>query len=74
MKRASNEYRLNLIREVALRKQSQHADDSMAKHIRDLLSHQPNTENHVEHNKHFAGCHYDEGIGGWISDKWDSTK
>jgi hypothetical protein len=70
MKRTSNAYRLNLIKQAALRNQSSGCDDPMAKFIFERLAHQPSVDNQVEHHQHFSGSHYDEHIGGWVSDMW----
>ncbi|CAH0540431.1 hypothetical protein [Vibrio marisflavi] len=69
MKRASSTYRLQLIKEVASKKQ-QMANDPMANYIHQLLSEKADTDNSVELNNRFVGSHFDENAGGWISDIW----
>ncbi|MGF1680057.1 hypothetical protein L4D09_08650 [Photobacterium makurazakiensis] len=72
MKKMNSTYRLQVIKEVAVRKQLQSQGDPMACHISDLLnSSQQNTEV-VE--KHYSGCHYDDSVGGWVSNLWDAKK
>ncbi|MFB9134363.1 hypothetical protein M1D72_13555 [Vibrio sp. AK197] len=71
MKRATNSYRLQLIKEVAVKQQRLHSGDPMAAYIQDLLDHKPQgVSQEVELNRRFAGCHFDEHIGGWVSDRW----
>ncbi|MCL9782036.1 hypothetical protein M9194_11425 [Vibrio sp. S4M6] len=69
MKRASSSYRLQLIKEVASRKQ-QNSNDPMANYIHQLLSEKADHNDNVELNNRFAGNHFDENAGGWISDIW----
>ncbi|MDN3681166.1 hypothetical protein QWZ04_12620 [Vibrio tapetis subsp. quintayensis] len=71
MKRASSTYRLQLIKEVAIRNQRLHSNDPMASYIQHLIDHKPEQEEHAERNQRFSGCHFDEGVGGWVSDSWD---
>lgn len=71
MKRASNSYRLQLIKEVATRQQRLHSGDPMANYIQHLLDDKPKNERtNNEVNHRFAGTHFDESAGGWISDRW----
>ncbi len=72
MKRASNSYRLQLIKEVAIRTQASNADptDPMANHIRAMISEQKNSEPLQELNGKFSGAHFDAHAGGWVSDRW----
>ncbi|WP_165311601.1 hypothetical protein [Vibrio ziniensis] len=72
MKRASNGYRLQLIKEVAIRTQASNADptDPMACHIRAIMSEQHNSEPFREINSKFNGLHFDAHAGGWVSDRW----
>jgi len=69
VKRASNSYRLQLIKEVATRRQQQLSHDPMADYIHQLLEDRPQFEHHSEQHR-FAGNHFDEHAGGWVSDKW----
>ncbi|MCK6262910.1 hypothetical protein KP803_06415 [Vibrio sp. ZSDE26] len=70
MKRASTAYRLQLIKEVATKRQRELSNDAMANYIHDLLNDQPQREENVERNHRFSGSHFDEGAGGWVSDTW----
>ncbi|MCW8333471.1 hypothetical protein J4N42_08540 [Vibrio sp. SCSIO 43135] len=70
MKRASASYRLQLIREVATRRERQMSNDPMANYIQHLLDEKPNCEEHAERNHRFNGSHFDEHAGGWVSDVW----
>ncbi|GAB2663369.1 hypothetical protein [Vibrio panuliri] len=70
MKRASNSYRLQLIKEVATRQERLHSGDPLATYIQKMLDEQPNVEQHIEHHQRFSGCHFDDHAGGWVSDKW----
>ncbi len=71
MKRATNSYRLQIIKEVAIKQERLNGGDPMAAYIQDLLDHRPpGIKKEVEFNQHFSGCHFDEQVGGWISDRW----
>ncbi|WP_295894340.1 hypothetical protein [uncultured Vibrio sp.] len=70
MKRASTAYRLQLIKEVATKKQREMSNDAMANYIHDLLDDRPHLEENVERNHRFSGSHFDESAGGWVSDHW----
>ncbi len=71
MKRATNSYRLQIIKEVAVKQERLKGGDPMANYIQDLLDHHPEgMKKDVEYNQHFAGSHFDEHVGGWISDRW----
>ncbi|MGF1696185.1 hypothetical protein L4D20_14255 [Vibrio kyushuensis] len=70
MKRASTAYRLQLIKEVAIKKQRELSNDAMAIHIQHMLDDKPHGEENVERNHRFSGSHFDEGAGGWVSDTW----
>ncbi|MFA0077254.1 hypothetical protein AB4427_03725 [Vibrio artabrorum] len=72
MKRASSTYRLQLIKEVATRRDRQHSNDPMANYIQNLIDNKGDSDNSVERNQRFSGCHFDEHIGGWVSDHWGS--
>ncbi|NLS11396.1 hypothetical protein HGP28_00660 [Vibrio sp. SM6] len=69
MKRASNTYRLQLIKDVVTRREQDALNDPMANYIHQLLSEQP--EHGSEINHRFNGCHFDEQVGGWVSDRWN---
>jgi|GEM_PF-655561 len=73
MKRASNSYRLQLIKEVATRAQSNSADptDPMACYIRAMISEQRDAEPANDLNSKFVGAHFDAHAGGWVSDRWN---
>ncbi|MGF1910692.1 hypothetical protein L4C38_14725 [Vibrio kasasachensis] len=70
MKRASNFYRLQLIKEVATRQDRLHSDDPFTTHIQKLLDDEPEIDRNVGANQRFSGCHFDDNAGGWVSDKW----
>ncbi|GAK87987.1 hypothetical protein JCM19238_5597 [Vibrio ponticus] len=70
MKRASNSYRLQLIKEVATRQERLHSGDPLATYIQNLLDEQPDIDKNIENNQRFSGCHFDDHAGGWVSDKW----
>ncbi|MDA0147818.1 hypothetical protein [Vibrio sp. LaRot3] len=70
MKRASNSYRLQIIKEVATRQQRLQSGDPMANHIQKLIDSEPECEKSIERNHRFSGCHFDENAGGWVSDQW----
>ncbi len=73
MKRVSNSYRLQLIKEVATRAQSNSADptDPMACYIRSMISEQREAEPARELDSKFIGTHFDSHAGGWVSDRWN---
>ena len=70
MKRANNAYRIQIIKEVALRKQRESMTDPMAKYINQIIEERPSQALDVERNQRFAGAHFDENAGGWVSDNW----
>ncbi len=70
MKRASKSYRLELIKEVVVRREREACTDPMAKYIHRLMDERPTSKLEVEHNHRFAGSHFDEQAGGWVSDTW----
>ncbi|MGD8112733.1 hypothetical protein ACQEXU_01395 [Vibrio sp. TRT 21S02] len=70
MKRASNTFRLQLIKEVAVRQERLSSGDPMASYIQELLDSKPECEQNIEQNNRFVGNHFDDHAGGWVSDKW----
>ncbi|BDU40319.1 hypothetical protein [Vibrio nigripulchritudo] len=70
MKRASSTYRLQMIKEVAIRNQQQPVDDPMASHIRQMLAEDPSKDQKMEDQNRFIGVHFDENAGGWVDDRW----
>ncbi|MGR2989670.1 hypothetical protein ABMX80_00620 [Vibrio vulnificus] len=70
MKRASKSYRLQLIREVVIRRELQTSNDPMANYIYQLMTDKTHSTHDVEQNHKFIGCHFDEHAGGWVNDKW----
>ncbi|PSW17617.1 hypothetical protein C9I98_19045 [Photobacterium sanctipauli] len=72
MKKMNSAYRLQIIKEVATRKQLIADGDPMACHISQLLNSKHEKTEVVE--KHFNGCHYDDAVGGWVSNLWDAKK
>ncbi|EPF2505024.1 hypothetical protein ACSL9G_000851 [Vibrio fluvialis] len=69
MKRATKSFRLQMIKEVALRKQSS-CTDPMANYIRTMLSDSKKAKPQQEAKRKFIGAHFDEHAGGWVSDLW----
>ncbi|HAS61199.1 MAG TPA: hypothetical protein DCS35_00700 [Vibrio sp.] len=70
MKRASNSYRLQIIKEVATRQERLHSGDPLATYIQKLIDDEPDIDKSIESNQRFSGCHFDDQAGGWVSDKW----
>ncbi|KLV08886.1 hypothetical protein ABT56_01330 [Photobacterium aquae] len=72
MKKMNSAYRLQIIKEVAMRRRLTSDGDPMACHISQLLE----SRNHVEQRseQRFTNCHYDPDIGGWVSNLWDVKK
>lgn len=64
MKRASSTYRLQLIKEVATRRDRQRSNDPMANYIQNLIDNKDECDTSVERNHRFSGSHFDEHIGG----------
>ncbi|WP_076586903.1 hypothetical protein [Vibrio ostreicida] len=72
MKRASNSYRLQLIKEVATRQERLHCEDPMVNYIQQLLDDSKSDPfQQYKNSARFSGSHFDDNTGGWISDKWD---
>lgn len=67
MPRNSQSYRLQLIKEVANRKQPINSDP-MANYIQTLLNNHSTPKQ--EKKRNFSGLHFDEHAGGWVSDRW----
>jgi hypothetical protein len=72
MKRASSTYRLQLIKEVAIRRDRQCSNDLMANYIQSLIDNKGESDSSVKRNYRFSGSHFDEQVGGWVSDHWGS--
>lgn len=70
MKRMNPSYRLQIIKEVAIRNQAACPNDPMARHISHILESRPGANQMVEHRQEFSGNHYDEHVGGWVSNLW----
>ncbi|RTZ15577.1 hypothetical protein EJ063_10885 [Vibrio aquaticus] len=70
MKRASNSYRLQLIKEVATRTERLNGGDPMASYIQHLIDDKSLDERNCEQNQRFSGNHFDDHAGGWVSDHW----
>jgi hypothetical protein len=70
MKRNSKAYRLQLIKEIAQRRERRACSDPMVRYIDHLLTEQPGLERDAVQQQHFAGHHYDDRIDGWVSDRW----
>jgi ABC-type oligopeptide transport system ATPase subunit len=72
MKRVNKNYRMQLIKEVASRKERERINDPMAKYIHTLLEEKPELDNIVEFKQEFSGNFFDESAGGWVSKTWQS--
>lgn len=72
MKKMSKAYRMQVIKEVAERKQREQYQDPMAIYINQLLSNNPNHDHSVEYKQEFSGSYFDEHVGGWISKTWQA--
>ena len=72
MKKMNSAYRLQLIKEVALKNRLSQGCDPMASHISGILKEEKQSADWQ--NSHYQGAHYDESVGGWVSDFWDATK
>ena len=70
MKRASNSYRLQIIKEVVTRREREACTDPMARYIHQMMDELHTSKLDVEQNHRFAGSHFDEQAGGWVSDQW----
>lgn len=69
MKRNMKSYRLKLIKEVASRKQLvESCSDPMARYIYAMMHHVDTPNPHD--TRKFAGNHFDDQVGGWVSDLW----
>ncbi|WP_068713422.1 hypothetical protein [Vibrio tritonius] len=73
MKRASKTYRLQMIKEVATRNQTPHTDP-MADYIFNIMANPEARVQHAEPKVQFAGVHFDEKVGGWVSDRWNPAE
>ncbi|MDG3087885.1 hypothetical protein P7F88_18125 [Vibrio hannami] len=69
MKRNSKGYRLQLIKETVERQRRRQSEDPMTQHIDQLLTERPEIKNDLT-SHHFSGHHFDQEIGGWVSDRW----
>ncbi|WED23581.1 hypothetical protein L3Q72_20300 [Vibrio sp. JC009] len=74
MKRNSKSYRLQLIKESALRHERRCSSDPMVRHIETLIEEHSSSDTETNPQNRFAGHHYDERIDGWVSDKWSQIK
>ncbi len=72
MKRANSSYRLQLIKEVALRHSQVKYTDPMAMRIERMINEQPELNTMDETKRDFNGCYYDEHAGGWLNKTWHS--
>lgn len=72
MKKMNSAYRLQLIKEVAMKKRLSQGNDPMAAHISTILKEEKHA--HDWEHSHYQGVHYDENVGGWVSDLWDVSK
>ena len=70
MKRTSHSYRLQIIKEVAVRQNRLRGSDQMANYIQGLLDSESIQETDSKSDPRFSGCHFDDNIGGWISNSW----
>ncbi|CAH0525839.1 hypothetical protein [Vibrio hippocampi] len=72
MKKMSKAYRMQVIKEVAERKQREQMQDPMALYINQLLSQSPSKDKVVEYKQEFSGTYFDEHAGGWVSKTWQA--
>ncbi|KAE8178176.1 hypothetical protein [Photobacterium carnosum] len=72
MKKMSSSYRLQIIKEVAQKRQMQSTDDPMVRHISELLEY--HHDRPIKTSPTFSDNHYDDHIGGWVSNLWDQNK
>ncbi|MDR9830413.1 hypothetical protein RCJ22_33045 [Vibrio sp. FNV 38] len=70
MRRASTSFRLQLIKEAAIKAQGSGNYDPMSDYIHQLMDESPETEKLYEANSRFSGTHFDEQAGGWVNDMW----
>ncbi|EAS40693.1 hypothetical protein C9J48_01890 [Photobacterium profundum] len=70
MKRMNSSYRLQVIKEVMTRRRLTEQNDPMANHISQLLDSHAHDEV-VKDVPQYSGSHFDEDVGGWISNAWD---
>lgn len=68
MKKINSSFRLQIIKEAALRQRIHSSGDPMTRHISDLLD--CNQDMSVKSTPTFSDNHYDEHAGGWVSDLW----
>ncbi|OAN13737.1 hypothetical protein A3K86_14340 [Photobacterium jeanii] len=74
MKKMNSAYRLQVIKEVAIRKQLAEKNDPMANHISHILEARAHRPHIVEQHQTYNGNHFDESVGGWVSNLWDTDK
>ncbi|MCG7499991.1 hypothetical protein MHO82_24300 [Vibrio sp. Of7-15] len=75
MKKMNMAYRLQLIKEVARRREIEATGDAMSVHIYQLVESQKEAVGvDYKDRTSFVGNHYDEHAGGWVSDDWLSMK
>ncbi|WP_413113231.1 hypothetical protein [Thaumasiovibrio sp. DFM-14] len=72
MKKMNSSYRLQLIKEVAQRRERLKDSDEMSLHISQLL--ESKQESAPLSQSTFADAHFDSHVGGWVSNRWDSLK
>ncbi len=72
MKKMNSSYRLQIIKEVAQRRQHLKAPDEMSLHITHVLEHKD--EQPKLSNTPFPDAHFDDNAGGWVNDRWGSIK
>ncbi len=72
MKKMNSSYRLQIIKEIVQKRQTQSTDDPMARHISELLDCHHDAP--IRTTPTFLDNHYDDNIGGWVSDLWESNK
>ncbi|WP_087024405.1 hypothetical protein [Thaumasiovibrio subtropicus] len=72
MKKMNSSYRLQLIKEVAQRRQRITSPDEMSLHIAQILEQRESRP--PPSMTPFANSHFDEHAGGWVSDLWDAMK
>ncbi|WP_339389149.1 hypothetical protein [Vibrio caribbeanicus] len=70
MKRTRHSYRLQLIKEAAMRQNRLSSSDQMTNYIQGLLDSKSDCDYEFQNDPRFSGCHFDDNIGGWVSNNW----
>ncbi len=70
MKRASLHIDCNWLRKRQLPTSKVQATRDMQTTYKNLIDNKDESDCSVERNHRFSGSHFDEHIGGWVSDHW----